>query len=62
MATAQIQPLAWELPYAAGVALKRQKIQNYMVKLNSKDQKSQSQSYRQAFFESVQDLSNRPAR
>ena len=27
-ATALIQPLAWELPYAAGAALKRQKQTN----------------------------------
>ena len=28
-AMALIQPLAWELPYATGAALKRQKIKNF---------------------------------
>ena len=31
-ATALIRPLAWEPPYAAGVALKRQKINEYKKK------------------------------
>ena len=32
-AAAFIQPLAWELPYAAGAALKRQKNKNKKIKI-----------------------------
>ena len=32
VAVAPIQPLAWELPYAAGVALKKQKTKNKQTK------------------------------
>ena len=34
VATAPIRPLAWEPPYAAGVALKRQKTKKIKIKIN----------------------------
>ena len=34
VATASIQPLAWELPYAMGSALKKQKKKKYVKKHN----------------------------
>ena len=34
-ASALIQPLAWELPYAMGAAIKRKKIHNSMTFANS---------------------------
>ena len=37
-ATALIQPLAWELPYVMGAALKRQKDQKKVKIKNKKDQ------------------------
>ena len=39
VATAPIQYLAWELPYATGMALKRQKIKKISIFLNSKKKK-----------------------
>ena len=33
VATALIRPLAWELPYAAGAALKRQKTKKLKIKI-----------------------------
>ena len=39
-AIAPIRPLAWEPPYAAGAALKRQKIKNKKKKRSKEDAKS----------------------
>ena len=41
--TDPIRPLAWEPPYAEGVALKRQKTKNKKTKKQKKPQKPSSQ-------------------
>ena len=42
-ATAPIQPLAWEPPYAAGAALKDKKTKTKQNKKNNREKKHQSQ-------------------
>ena len=55
-ATALIQHLAWELPYAVGVALKRQKTKQHNTHTHTQRNLTDKESYREKPTASLKEL------